>query len=1466
MGRRASGKPFTTIADSGLGQFLNRLERKIEALQKEYANAPQSLELRYAKSQVAAVAAALKAINEEVLPKFQSGKNPGLGDWSTIKSTIEAVSKEHMSVFSTPEQAVIKAITAHFDELVTTARKAGKIKKINAESKDTFCTHFKAELRKAKIFQEALAIPGVNLESILKQVDDLVDGWDFSGSKPEDFKEVLPKILDNKSPYAFLIAHPMSYALAVECWYGLKAMPESIDELLSFLNPDALKISIPLLFSASHTPGASKEEYYVFKIEYNKNVLTLDFQSLFSDNRGMAESVIKDGLAGYLMGSADTQEGIAEAKTQGEKKARFEKALSVLDELTQAFNEPCAQVSKPLSLEGQSHASQVILLQKQSEWTQKVIAAAEGTLTILQQKMASLASSGIVDDEEMPEYFITSNPLKLVRAQLILKSAYARAVKDIEEKQAGLQQLYSRLQDQTATIHKAWYEAELTFHRDESAAVGMTLDAINADLDKLNTNRPLEPKDTVEQQIAMLKSELSAVDNDLGNLALHQETVGQLANPVPVRDNRLLQASYPALNDEINALYNPQRDTRAALNERIAQLRLDVIRHRNEVVFQLRKEQSALEFLESMRSTNIESIKQHYAEKQKQWSDEEKQLDTLMQKASEIDTALSEAEQARQRHEKMIQDSEEVLPEQWRQIKESATAVAGLIEKTDGTALSANVSSVNELTGFKVAAEAKYKSFKDALDKCTTQSEVYPDTVEADLQVLQKIEKCFLKNKLIIDFEAMGNIEEFKLGFFDPFKKSFVKLLTFLDAKSDQIESLWQFKQKQGSLDVNSEEYQDSFGLFQNLFFAKRNSLEEKAHTRALARAWQPQAAAFELEKKNFDTRYEGLCLLVEDRNNSEKAIVSLNQDISSRRLEQKKQEELVVASKKTIAELKPNVEIIGLIIQLTEGITELGGKINQPDAKNGIAALYEQYHQLSAESSLLLEKLNGIPNHQDYDANRLNIQKQLAANCGQLQMLARSLLNEHMEKMKTAAGELKNKFADLGLQSINSQSSEVPERLTKTASLLKGYNVLLQELSHLHEEHQTFASTLTALKDDVLVEEYEKEQPFAAVREKREEISAQLIKDSQSLLAAISNQVKEYRETLQFDYYSREDDKAQQGKRMAVEAYLGKIKAPLEQLQETISLSVIKDSLQESLDEVNQGISTLNNSMLDNKSVLEKSQQRISNRVELMDNYLDLFGENGYEAQRAKRFVVKDSIFSSEDATERKTYMVKLRVLLAAFKEKGDPETFHQLYALVERGRNEFPGLTLRPMLRRLLVALQEIRQDFSDELIQVNDEVENTSSRKIAQKEISGVLQTLYDRIDEMKNYEKLQNHSETVVSAVNNVSQKLKGRLDDFVKTKLNDEKQVTAQELSSFTGEMRDILRSEDDKMHSERSWFAPVVANIVAGLFTLGIALGIKLASSKSTQGYAAFFMDKTQREKNVDKVDDALEQLAAPAA
>ncbi|QRN03704.1 hypothetical protein GH742_07385 [Legionella sp. MW5194] len=1465
MGRRASGKPFTTIADSGFGQFLNRLERKIVALQKEYASAPHSRELSYAKSQVAAVAATVAALKEKVLPEFESGKNPDTLTWYGIKNTIEDISKKHMDVFSTPEQAVIKAIQKNVETLFKNACKAGKIKSINADTIDDFRNYFKEELRKTNILESVLAIPGVDLESILKQVDTFIDEWDFSSSKPEDFKKALPKLLNGNPPYMFLVAHPMSYALAVDCWYGLKTMPQSIDELFSFLNPDALKIKIPGLFAASHTPGQGEAKHYVFKMEFSNQSITLDFQSLFSNNRGMADDLIKAGLADYLTKSADTEEGLAEAKTQGEKKARFEKAQRGLDELTQEFNEQYARASKPLTLEGHSHASQAALLHEQSEWIHKVIASADATLRELQQQMASLTSSGVVGEEDIPEYFITTTPLELVPARLILKAAYAKAVKDIEEKQAGLKQLQSQLQDQVPAIHKAWYEAELTFNKEQSAAVGRTLDAINADLDKLNTTRSLEPKE-VEQQVAMLKNELLAVDSDLERLALHQKSVDQLENPVPVRDSGLLQASYPALNDEINALYNPQRDTRAALNERIAHLRLDVLRHRDEMVFQLKKAQSALEFLESMRSTNIESIKQHYAEKQKQLSDEEKQLHTLMQQALETDKTLSKTEQDRQRHEKMIQDYERALPEQWRQMKESATAVAGLIEKTDGTALSANFTSVKELTDFKVAAEAKYEAFNGALDTWKIQSQAYPDTVDADLQVMEKIEKCFMKNKLIIDFEAMGNIEGFKLGLFDPFKKSFNMLLTFLDAKPDQIESLWKFKQKQGNLDVNSQEYQYSLVLFNNLCVAKRKSLEEKAHTRALALAWQPQETAFGLEKKNFDTRYAGLCLIVEDQNNSEKAIVTLNQDFSSLSAERKKQEALIIASKKTIDELKPNVEIIGLIIQLTEGIAGLGEKINQSDAENSIKALYDQYHQLSATYQLLLATLNGISNHKDYEANRLSIEKQLAANRGQLQMLARSLINKHLEAVKIDAVQLKKELADLGLQSTNSQSSDAPERLNEASVLLTSHEVLLKKLLRLQEKHQEFALKLGVLKDEVLIEEYENEQPLEVVAEESVKISAQLVKDSQALLAAISNKVKQYTDSLKFKYHSLKEDKEQQEQRKEVEAYLVKIKAPLNELTKTISESALKGNLQESLDTVKQNISTLNQAMHDNQQILEQTQRHIASRVKVMDEYLGLFGEDGYEAQRAERFFVKDFFFSSEDAEKRKTYLGKLRDLLREFKEKGNLETFNRLYELVERGRNEFPGLTLRPMLRRLLVALQERRQDFSEELIQLNNDEENSSSRRIGKNEVSEALRVLYGRIDAMRNYEKLQNHSETVVSAVNRVSQKLKDRLDDFVGAKLDDGKQVTAQELGSFTDEMRDILRSEDDKMHSERSWFAPVVANIVAGLFTLGIALGIKLARSKSTQGYAAFFMDKTQREKNVDQVDEALEQLAAPAA
>lgn len=1462
MGRRASGKSFTTIDDSGLGQFLNRLQRKIEVLNNTYANASQSLELDYAKSQVAAVAAAVKVLKEKVLPGFASGKNPSMLTWLSIISTIMEVSKKYLSVFSTPEEAVIRAIKRNFDTLRKEACKAGSIKKITPDKMGAFRSQFKKALRAANIYEQALRIPGVDLESILKRVDKTVDEWDFStDTKAEDFRDALLKALDVTFPYMFYVSHPMSYDLTTEFWYGLQTLPATIDELFSFLDPEVLKISPPGLFSVTYTPDEKPEGHYIFTIERNGQSSIFNLQSLFSGNRSMVDSAIKAGLKDYLKRNTNTEEGIAEAKRQSDKKDRFTKAKRDLDDLTKDFNQQFMTVSEPLSLQEADYATKVDRVQERIRQTEKLMALADEFLKKLKQYMANLSVSGLADEEAIPEFFLDNNPLKLVPARLIMRAEYAKIIKYIEEKQHDLQQLHSQLNDKIPVMHKAWHESELVFHQEQRDALGLTLKEMSTSLNQFDTYNPtLELPSDPDEQVLALKSELAKLRSALEQLARDKETVGKLA-AIPVRDTGHLLTFYPALDDEIKAIYKSQQDVRAALSERIDRLQQGLLSRCEKLAFQLEKAQSALAFRESMRSTNLEGIKQLLAQKQKQLVDAEKQLQVLSEGAMKTDESISVAEISKQKYEKMIPQLQEARNAHVSQVKESAAKLTELMAKAK-TPLSIDFTTLNKLNDFKLVVEASHQSFNDALNEYNKEPAAYPETIASDRQVMSEIDRCFMSTKNSVNFKAMMGIDRFKGRFFDSEKVRFDALFTFLDASPQEIERLWKFKQQQADMDINSQAYQEEIFLFCNICLRKRESLDEKARVRELALVWQPVSSDFLHEKRHFDEIYQSLSLVSESLASSEKGLIKIETELPGLNKDKVKQAEGIISSKEMIATLKPNVEIVGLIIQLTEGITQLGEAIREKEAEAKIETLYGEYHKLSKVYSLLLEKLKDIPNVEDYVSNQQNINKQLAANLEQLQVLARGLIKKQLESIQATATALQEKFANDALASSTRESEKVPERLSKASALLVSSNTLFKDLLELQKTEQAFVKNIEALNDSVVLNEYKKE-PLKAVLEASERSKQQLLKDNMALLKEMADQLEQYNQSLKFKYHSLEEDTVQVGQQKAIDGYLNTIEAPLKALAERVSQSVLKDNLQESLDKVNQGIDTLNKNMKDNKEVLQGTRQRIEQRVKSMDEFTQLF--DGYKTQRAKRFSFKDSV-DKRDARQRQEYIDELNKQLDNFKKQGDLPSLDELYNKAQSGCADFHGLTLRPMLRRLLVVLQESRQELVERAGSVNDN--KHLPRKVSKANVQDALDALYSKIEAMGDYaEKLKDkRPENVVNAVTEISSQLKRRLDDFVKAKLEGENQVTTEELTSFTKDMRNILRSQDDTMHSERSWLAPIAANIVAGLFTLGIALGIKLASSKLTQGYATFFMSKSQREKNVDDVDEALEHLAAPAA
>ncbi|MBN9230473.1 MAG: hypothetical protein J0I93_06435 [Legionella sp.] len=89
--------------------------------------------------------------------------------------------------------------------------------------------------------------------------------------------------------------------------------------------------------------------------------------------------------------------------------------------------------------------------------------------------------------------------------------------------------------------------------------------------------------------------------------------------------------------------------------------------------------------------------------------------------------------------------------------------------------------------------------------------------------------------------------------------------------------------------------------------------------------------------------------------------------------------------------------------------------------------------------------------------------------------------------------------------------------------------------------------------------------------------------------------------------------------------------------------------------------------------------------------------------------------------------------------------------------------------------------------------------------------------------------------------------------------------TAAEFSNFKELFLARIHSHEVTIRNHRAIWKPILANILIGLFSFGFALGIRLAHTYRKNGTPTLFFNKTQKENDVEAIEEVFSQQA-PAA
>lgn len=221
------------------------------------------------------------------------------------------------------------------------------------------------------------------------------------------------------------------------------------------------------------------------------------------------------------------------------------------------------------------------------------------------------------------------------------------------------------------------------------------------------------------------------------------------------------------------------------------------------------------------------------------------------------------------------------------------------------------------------------------------------------------------------------------------------------------------------------------------------------------------------------------------------------------------------------------------------------------------------------------------------------------------------------------------------------------------------------------------------------------------------------------------------------------------------------------------------------------------------------------------------------------------------------------LRAELNRYAISGDST---RVLTLVENNKKNFSGLHFHAVLNKITVELldlnKKVPQNYNHKTKRQGNTLERherakaiLSDHEMEHEQYVKAVNKLYGLIDDME-----KKWPET-----NSLTDKLRQDIDQFVAS--HPISLPTEKAYNDFKAHFSARLHSEDEVLSTHRAAWKTNLANFAIGLFTLGVALGIKLVHSKLSEGHYSLFFSKTGRQKQTSLMEQVVEKnLVAVAA
>lgn len=1519
MGKSNKDKKNTasrSYADSPVSHTSHAILEKISSLREKYPTTDSdTIDKLHAEKLVNFFETLIKKFHEGVLPEFDNYQKPGIfyivTDLIGIRNLKEQLNTRKYALFLD----VKKALPGIIQQLLKTPEKnmlAG-IKEALTQDKD-------------KLYQTASHIPGTSLDTLFTNIIEemgttfLSDNWNLNDSKQID---TLLFRLENRlfradNKQAFTITHPMTFELAEYVIKLSSELPEQFQDLMPFLNPEAFitdlhsgligwgvqKLTGGFTYTSEHVKSTTDMPLYTYNVtkysnnnpptvtEYNCAVIVTDYITNYAKDF-LAE------LQTYYRAYADTthvkselaRSNLLQRFTQAE--ARF------LSDATNSHAEACnlqvdfqqknpvariqaidEELQRNQSLLEENNTLQQQLINKSQAWqstpVSELLIAHPALTKELQdhtREKLTVTYSRLPLPDEVTGIKPNSDTVMLFGIKIALDKSITDNAVTLKGYNQQIQRNLADLAIRRQIVLTAWKQDVLNHAKEEAKKQSTLLASCQQELDNID---------------------ISSSPAIYGNIESLEKAIAISEQQLPKRQK--LRAKVPALKT-IEATYQlppdaSELDDDHSLQQALAETGKPVIQtclsltdhiESQEKAHQiglyhlqshLDKARSESVFEDCMRTLDLEKIRGIEA-------NIETQIRLANDKNQEIMERLKTVEQDIAGQQSQL----EALASQ----RNTSVDQAGECDKANTILLEPVLTFCTDQKLFTVCPQVT-DLIKDQQMTCElldglmgsiTQlhlqhaaDQLTPAYYHKAIELLTKVSEC-LANGMKDSKIPFGQIEQLAcVKQWNPQKTvNFNDILTILCQQS--VIGDWNvFRSRQddfGSLfnRPNKTEYSTKFEFLSQQIELKiadftRLELDKKAGVELVTRLTDFGNTLPETREQviqNFTNKtlqnqtIEGISL------QSKETSESIESD--QRLAEQQRQALVLLTADRTQLDL--NQQVLSNIIEILEGIPDCKRKIESLTLNDKLSCTDKELYKTVADLqqtvkglivrkqeafliSSSLQQANTIKSTLDALETLLASTQQAIAKTLRIKLNLNALELQHT-RLENSYNEIQQEYTLL--------SNKPYFAINEITKLVKRLRVMSESLVEQNAMIATVKQGLSKIEDDEYPKKIEKIQSTNNTLRDNASHLGQLLMDQ--LLTKL-NQWK--MDTLVLNqipgaegmtYLTKNRSKIASIRSQFIlqpdDEEIGRLAQAIGQCSDAMLAASKLNNIHLARENIEQYLNL-------NDSIDANISQRITERSDLVDTLL-LPRLNAYLLARQEAYGTINE--------KREQLVNTLKLQLEDYKRSGDS---HTVIKTIKDNMASVPGLKLQALLNTITIELIEsdrnIPADYLNEQASLEPRLAHDHAFNIMKQfkrshpQYFKAMCDVYNQVLHMKH---VISDDDKAGQNYHQLADKLKYDLDRFVIA--HPDTMPTKKAYKQFKDNFIARLHSEDDLNSVHRAAWKPIVLNVLIGLATLGIAIGVKALHSKLSTGRCTFFFNETRRQEHIALLD---EMVSAPVA